>query len=74
MADTPQPTKTVDPKTGILKIQHPPQSMADTIKNAIGALADAVAPRSIVDRKKNIDSTVETESNSPQTTQLGDQF
>lgn len=67
MADSPKPP---------LKVQSSPgsPSVSGAIKDAIGALANAFAPRSVVQRPKKIASEVDAASGSPQTNDLGDQF
>jgi len=44
------------------------------IKDAVGAIANATAPRSIVQRGKKIEGAINEDSGSPQTTDLGNQF
>jgi len=59
-----------------LKVQSSPGSpgLGGAIKDAVGALANAFAPRSIVQRPKKIAAEVDAASGSPQTNDLGDQF
>jgi hypothetical protein len=63
-----------DPKTGTLQIKHPDNGVLGAIKDAVGSISNALAPRSIVDRKAKIDQSVDEASGSPQTNDLGNQF
>jgi len=48
--------------------------ISGAIKDAVAAVSNAVAPKSITQRKQRIDGAVEQASDSPQTTDLGQQF
>ena len=63
----------------LLKVQSSPGSpgISGAIKDAIGALSSAFAPRGIVQRPKKVEQGIaegEGQTSSPQTNQLGDQF
>ena len=68
MADQPVPRGSSSPGS---------PGVSGAIKDAIGALAGALAPKSITQRKPKINQAVEDaqqSSQSPQTTDLGNQF
>ena len=48
--------------------------ISGAIKDAVGAIANAVGPRSIVQRGKKVSDAIENDSGSPQTSDLGNQF
>lgn len=48
--------------------------ISGAIKDAVGAIAGAVAPKSITQRKQRIEGAINEDSGSPQTTDLGNQF
>lgn len=48
--------------------------ISGAIKDAIGAISNAMAPRGIVQRGKKVSDAIDNDSGSPQTSDLGNQF
>jgi hypothetical protein len=62
-------------RNGVVQVSSSPDpSAGGAIHAAIAAIANAMAPRSIVDRQKRINQQVDEDSGAPQNSDLGSQL
>jgi hypothetical protein len=64
----------IDPATGRLQVQSGSPGFGGALLDAIKAIVGATAPRAVVQRPGRINQAVDAASQSPQTTDLGQQF